>query len=71
MDAEYVKRYARQQVEIELDEQRMRERLERIVSLRIDQIVAEVVEGEFSPGIKAMVRTQILSQGAGSAEGEC
>ena len=71
MDAEYVKRYARQQVEIELEEQRMRARLERIVSRRIDEIVAEVVEREFSPAINAMVRTQILSQGAGSAECEC
>ncbi len=59
MDPDYILRYARQQVEIELDEQRMRERVERIVSLRVDQFVAELVEEEFATGIKAIVRKQL------------
>ena len=59
MDAEYVKGYARQKVEIELDEDPMRRRVEEIVSPMIDQIVKEIIKEEFADGIRAMVRTQL------------
>lgn len=70
MDAEYVRAYARQQVEIELDEQKMRERVDRIVSLRVDQILAEIIEQEFSVGIKAMVRSELRSGTEGIGESD-